>query len=258
MAVAGCTAVRSVCGWPMADCLIDSGNSRIKLARREATGWHLLPALDYADPHAVDCLLELLADSEYTRVFLATVSRGWRAERLESLLSQIHQPVTRITPCAELGRLRIAYAQPQQLGVDRFLGLLAASEAMRDCVIVSFGTALTLDVLAADGRHHGGLIAPSPDFQGQWMRNHFPGLFDDEGQAGFLASNPHDALAGGIQHQVLGLIDRVLAGAFGGSCPTLLVTGGGALPWLKHLPHAVVEPDLVFKGMQRYIGLGGL
>ena len=48
----------------MADCLIDSGNSRIKMARREAAGWYPLPALDYDDPHAVDFPLELLTDAE--------------------------------------------------------------------------------------------------------------------------------------------------------------------------------------------------
>ncbi len=228
------------------------------MARREAAGWHPLPALDYDDPHAVDLALDLLADAEYERVYLATVSKGWRAERLEHLLSHVRQPVTRIESCAAMGRLRIAYAQPRQLGVDRFLGLLAASDAMTDCAVLSFGTALTLDVLDADGQHRGGLIAPGPDFQWQRMRDHFPGLFEGEGQAAFLADNPLDALASGIQHQTLGMIDRVLAGAFNGRPVTLLVTGGGAEPWLKHLPMAEAAPDLIFNGMLRYIELSGL
>ncbi len=53
----------------MADCLIDSGNSRIKMAHREAAGWHPLPALDYDDPHAVDLALDLLADAAPDLIF---------------------------------------------------------------------------------------------------------------------------------------------------------------------------------------------
>jgi type III pantothenate kinase len=228
------------------------------MARREDAVWRPLPALDYDDPHAVDQALELLSDAEFERVYLATVSKGWRAERLDHLLSGIRQPVTRIESCAEMGRLRIAYAQPRQLGVDRFLGLLAACDAVVDCAVLSFGTALTLDVLAADGHHRGGLIAPSPDFQWLRMCDHFPGLFEGEGEAGFLADNTLDALASGIQHQTLGMIGRVLAGAFTERPVKLLVTGGGAEPWLKHLPMAEAAPDLVFNGMLRYIELSGL
>lgn len=242
----------------MADCLIDSGNSRIKMAHRDASGWHRLAILDYADPQVHDRALEHLTATKYARVFVATVSRGWRAERLEHLLSCIDQPIIRIESCAEMGRLRLAYAQPRQLGVDRFLGLLAASEFQADCAVLSFGTALTLDVLAADGRHRGGLIAPAPDFQWQCMRDHFPGLFEGEGNADFLADNSLDALASGIRHQILGMIDRVLVGASGARPPRILLTGGGAEPWLKLLPTAEAAPDLIFNGMLRYIELSGL
>src|SRR3546814_7641358 len=48
---------------------------------------------------------------------------------------------------AALDGVRIAYAQPQRLGVDRFLALLAAHARSRQAtLVVGVGTALTIDL----------------------------------------------------------------------------------------------------------------
>lgn len=243
----------------MIDWLMDSGNSRLKLACREPSGWQMIATLDYDDPALLDKCALLMRDYPFQRAFLASVSQGWRAERLDSLLTQIRQPVTRIESMARLGRLRTAYEHPKQLGVDRFLALLAASDFEQNTVLLSFGTALTLDVLTADGRHRGGLIAPSPDFQWQRMRDHFPGLFETPGRAQELADNTADALATGIEQQLLGMVQRVMAQSFPGQSVTLRITGGGAEPWLRLMPKpSEYVPDLLFQGMLRYIELSGL
>lgn len=242
----------------MADILIDSGNSRLKLARREPVGWQRVAALDFDDAHALEQALAVLVAPEVERVFLASVSKGWRAERLDYLLSRLRVPVHPIESTAEIGRLRVAYAEPHRLGVDRFLALLAASDEARDCLLLSFGSALTVDALAADGRHLGGLIAPSPELQWQAMRDRFPGLFEQAGDAKALADNTADALASGIRHQLLGMLQRVLAEAFGRDDVPVLVGGGAAEAWLPQLPgRPEPAPDLIFLGMLRYIELGG-
>ncbi|MFM6987686.1 MAG: type III pantothenate kinase [Arenimonas sp.] len=242
----------------MADILIDSGNSRLKLARREPVGWQRVAALDFDDAHALEQALAALTAPDVERVYVASVSKGWRAERVDYLLSRLRVPVYPVESTAEIGRLRVAYAQPQQLGVDRFLALLAASDDARDCLLLSFGSALTVDALAADGRHLGGLIAPSPELQWQAMRDRFPGLFERYGEASLLADNTADALATGIRHQVLGMLQRVLDGVFGGAEVPVLVGGGAAEVWLPHLPgRPEPAPDLIFLGMLRYIELHG-
>lgn len=54
-----------------------------------------------------------------------------------------------------------AYPQPENLGVDRWLSLLAANaRGQGACCIVDAGSALTLDLLRADGQHLGGYIVP--------------------------------------------------------------------------------------------------
>ena len=56
------------------------------------------------------------------------------------------------------------YQHPGTLGVDRWLASLAAWTLSRGSVcVVDVGTALTVDVVVANGEHVGGLIAPGPD-----------------------------------------------------------------------------------------------
>lgn len=59
------------------------------------------------------------------------------------------------------GGLVNSYGDPATMGVDRWLAMLGAwSRARGALCIVDVGTAVTVDVVAADGRHQGGWIAP--------------------------------------------------------------------------------------------------
>ncbi len=58
------------------------------------------------------------------------------------------------------------YEVPSSLGVDRWLGILAAYNDCRvGCCVVDAGSALTLDVVSVVGRHQGGYIVPGISFQ---------------------------------------------------------------------------------------------
>lgn len=57
--------------------------------------------------------------------------------------------------------VRAAYAELANLGVDRWLAMIAAyNEFKSSCLVIDAGTAITIDVLAGDGQHLGGMIAP--------------------------------------------------------------------------------------------------
>src|SRR5690606_27148505 len=63
----------------------------------------------------------------------------------------------------EMAGVRIGYADASRLGVDRALAMVAARGRVPGPVlVVGVGTALTVDLLDADGVHRGGCIAPSP------------------------------------------------------------------------------------------------
>lgn len=54
-----------------------------------------------------------------------------------------------------------SYAEVSRMGVDRWLAMLSAYNRSRGaCIVVDGGTALTIDVLDANGQHIGGYILP--------------------------------------------------------------------------------------------------
>ena len=79
-------------------------------------------------------------------------------------LGQVLSAPVRIaeTEAAAAG-VRNGYVEPRQLGVDRWLAMLAAFTRYRAAVcVVDAGTALTVDAVAPDGHHLGGMIVPGP------------------------------------------------------------------------------------------------
>ena len=57
--------------------------------------------------------------------------------------------------------VRNAYIEPERLGIDRWLGVIAAHHIMKgDVVVVDAGTAIKVDMVNKDGIHLGGYIAP--------------------------------------------------------------------------------------------------
>jgi type III pantothenate kinase len=83
-----------------------------------------------------------------THVFIAALeSRGLKVHRMRSV--------------AALAGVENGYADPTQLGVDRFVAHIAAHRDKRcNQLVVLAGTALTVDFVDASGRFHGGTISP--------------------------------------------------------------------------------------------------
>lgn len=61
-----------------------------------------------------------------------------------------------------LGGVRLAYSDVASLGVDRWLAMLAVHKRVmdEDVILVSAGTAITVDLLSRSGVHFGGYIVP--------------------------------------------------------------------------------------------------
>ena len=239
----------------MSDWLIDLGNTRLKLAPLAAGGAHgPVRAVVHA---AIARLLE--DDAEFEQgdtAWLASVAPAAVVEPLVGALQARGLRVERIAVQAREGHLQIAYADPQALGVDRFLALVAASA--RDdgpWVVVSAGSALTADVLATDGRHLGGVIAPMPAHMRSALAQRFSALDVAAGEVHALGANTSDAIASGAAHAACGLVERVTRAARlqCGAEPLVLV-GGGDADVLRDLdlPRMQSAPTLVLEGLAIY------
>ncbi len=242
--------------------LIDLGNTRLKWAAIASTNADALAAGDvHACAHAGTADAPALA-AAFAQVqaddhaWVASVASSAMTAAVATALGRRGALVTRAVSQPTWAGVRIAYDDPSRLGVDRFLGLIAAhARGRRAWLVVGVGTALTVDLLAADGVHHGGLIAPSPTVMRAALVQRAPHLPVAGGQVVDFARDTADALASGAIVSARALIAHSLRTARQrlGETPTLLMTGGGADAlcdgWRVRAQRA---PELVLRGLQVY------
>lgn len=237
----------------MSDWLFDLGNTRLKLAALERDGVGPVSAFAHDgagfDPAWVGAL-----PKDIDVAWIASVGpAALRASLLQALVPRAVR-VVEVRVEREMAGVRIAYAEPARLGVDRALALVGArARAPGWALVVGVGTALTIDLLDAAGHHHGGAIAPSPTLMREALHARAPQLPVDGGTAAAFATDTVDALAGGCLGAALGLIERSCreAAALAGRPPTVLLHGGGAAELLARVDGAVHAPSLVMDGLAR-------
>jgi type III pantothenate kinase len=155
------------------------------------------------------------------------------------------------------------YREVWRLGADRWMGVIGAYRLVGgkargvDALVVNVGTALTVDLVTATGRHRGGAIVPGPTtmvaslLEGtNGIRRRAQGVRPSARR--LFAADTASALAGGARFAAAAFIDRSVAEAARalGSKPVLILSGGGApelQPLLTHRARFV--PDLVLRGL---------
>jgi type III pantothenate kinase len=230
--------------------LIDAGNTRLKWAAVEDGQWRGHGSSDYADWSSLRAGLATASECH-----IASVARAAHEAQLAEVLGAAGIPATWLAAAGEFAGVKNAYMDPQQLGVDRWMGLIAARERSHDAVlVVSVGTAMTVDAMSAEGVFLGGLIVPGArlmrqalsqgtarvaETSGHWQA--FPRATADAVQSGIVA-----ALCGAIQQQ------HARLAAASGTMPRCLLTGGDAGMLLPHLTvNAEHVPALVLEGIER-------
>lgn len=232
--------------------LFDLGNTRLKCALLHADGG-IGDTLAIAHDDGTDWLDALPTGTVACIASVASDAR--RAALLDALCTRFTR-LHRVRTERVLGALRIAYEDPAHLGVDRFLAMLGEC-GDGPALVVGVGTALTIDLLDADGRHHGGRIAPSPRLMREALHARAAQLPVDGGRYTEFADDTDHALASGCEGAALALIERSLRGAAStlGVATALCLHGGGAEALRDRLPAHRWRPDAVVRGAARWHAL---
>jgi len=140
--------------------LIDVGNSRVKWAFGTAAGFVALGETPHNEAEDLCALLDAAYAPGEIRV--ANVAGAEAAVRVAARLQEHFGVAPVFARSAACGAgVRNGYADPSQLGVDRWLAICAAFARYRAPVcVVDAGTATTIDVVSGSGEHQGGLILP--------------------------------------------------------------------------------------------------
>ena len=236
--------------------LIDTGNSAHRWALHTAAGLGPPGYVLHAGNDLTGCLANTLdlADAPQ-QIVIASVLDSARNKVLGQYLEgRFGCPVHWLWPAREAYGLTCAYERPETLGADRWAAMIGARSLVDGPVcIADCGTAVTVDVVDAEGKHRGGLIAPGI----RMMRNSL--LRDTAGVAidatdtrGWLARSTGAAVHTATLGAVAALIDRAVTELPGELRHNLhcLITGGDAETVMEKLVTPFThEPALILQGL---------
>ena len=230
---------------------IDAGNTRIKWGVHDEGRWVALGMLPTAE--ASRLASAWAAAPAPARAIASNVAGDAVRGHLQDACARagIELRVIR-SEARELG-VENAYAEPSQLGTDRWAALIAAHHGRRGHkLVVNAGTALTVDALSQDGTFLGGLIVPGPALMRRSLDRGTAGLRLTEGEFREFPRSTPDAITSGAIQACAGAIFRLrdAMAQRGAMVEHVLLSGGAAAELAPHLSLPfVIHENLVLDGL---------
>jgi type III pantothenate kinase len=240
--------------------LLDVGNTRVKWAELGDNGLEPTGSLPTASIlNQISALDAAWKHLKHPRgVALSNVAGPEVREALSAYVQKRWGMPVQIAVSRSVGSgVRSAYRVPESLGIDRWLGLIATRARYElPAVIVDAGSAVTIDLLNAEGSHEGGYILPGRRamVSGLVRRTAQIALPATEKEAGLHPARDTDAaLLSGSILALVGAIERAFrehALVSESQSPVLILTGGDADVLASSLASpAQKHPDLVLEGL---------
>jgi type III pantothenate kinase len=223
------------------------------------TNWRLTTHAERTADEVGMWLLQLLrwggiAPGDLTGVAVASVVPPMDPRLAEGVRRFLDRTPFFVEPGIRAGMPLLVDA-PNELGADRLCDAVAAySEHGGPCLVLDFGTAVTWEVVSANGEYLGGAIAPGPAVTADALSSKTAKLpqVAMAPPPRVIGKGTVDSIQSGLFYGYLGLIEgvtrRILA-ELGEA--TVVATGGlaGAFAGHTDLIHHV-EPDLTLHGLR--------
>jgi type III pantothenate kinase len=237
---------------------LDAGNTRTKWAVLDASaqvvesGVWLNQAWHEAQPAPIW--------QQCTAVSVCNVAGEAHAQRLAELLQAAGLSVYWLHASQHAAGIENRYQVPAQLGADRWAALIGAWHFYAcTCLVVSAGTAFTVDALSANATGQspqaifwGGTISPGFSLMQQSLLQATAGIQHSHGDIVDFPQNTAQAisaLTGAVQSMLSKLQQQT------GMLPQVLLTGGDAALLLPYLQAAcvdtrfILDPHLIVRGL---------
>jgi type III pantothenate kinase len=229
--------------------VIDVGNTRAKAATFRGNECVEKMFYDSMDD------LYLLGHREFENILVSSVNHP--SDEILSKLNAFGKKIVldNRTPLP----LKIRYATPETLGVDRIAAACGALELfpLQNTLIVDAGTCINYEFVDHQGHYHGGTISPGIDMRFKAMHKftaRLP-LISLNKQVGLIGDSTESCMQSGVLYGVLGEIEGIVA-RYQEKYTQLAVAicGGDAGLFENRLkPTIFAAPDLVLMGLNRIL-----
>ncbi len=242
------------------DLLIDVGNSRIKWAISQAGKLTAHGSAEHVGVVPVE-LNQVLQPGELpTRVIAANVAGDVYEQLLGDWVQrQWSLDVDYVEVDPDYSDIKLAYSDPHKFGVDRWLALIAARDLLSaDVAVVDVGTAVTVDVMTAQGLHQGGIIIPGLSLMQQSLMQKSSAIqqeliSQENAKSALLGRDTASGITSGSLYAVTGAIEHLLTKVVAqtGTRLSVIISGGDAEAVRAELRiESRHIPDLVLQGMK--------
>lgn len=244
--------------------VLDAGNTRLKWAvldtdRVGISGGDLATPFPWLAVGALayDELLQLPALCQQagalTACYGVNVAGEGGAAAIRQALAHTGVAPVWLSATVAAGGVINGYLPPESLGTDRWAALRAARKRTAEAaLVVSAGSALTVDALSADGHFLGGLILPGMQMMRQALANATAQVGIQHGEVRTWPNTTADAVETGLMAAWTGAI-KTLYGRLEKTAalkPRIFLTGGDAARIAAFLSlNARIIPGLVLEGV---------
>lgn len=228
---------------------IDAGNTFIKWRVLEQNGARgKLLTRELSEQSIPDSWLQ-----KFSKIRVTSVA----GKEINLQLKVIFQGLEQVEPLfakttAEQAGLKNSYVDPQRMGVDRWLAMLAAfKKAGGACCVVDCGSAITVDHVDSAGQHIGGHIIPGLRLMQKGLLENTSEILVDHSLESFNpqpGKDTNSAVSNGIDFAFVALAEKIVKD-LNIEHSALYITGGDGELFYKMAGCGQLEPDLVLDGL---------
>lgn len=236
--------------------LVDIGNTAIKYCVEAELQSDKVSMIHHGEEDFIYRLSALHDNSPLTELSLSSVYREDFTEQIKNWCNKQQVGFNQVTSQSNFDDLKNGYTHAQQLGIDRWLAMMAVRNQTKGAFfVVSCGTAVTFDAVDQSGQHLGGAIMPGLGLMQRSLSENTIALqieHDVIATDNRLAHDTATAISAGLLMAITGFIEK-MADRANMEINQGILTGGYASLIAETMGNDVqVSSSLVLQGLALY------